>query len=224
MELVLALDLKEGLVVHGAGGRRAEYRPLDWGISPSAEPLPYVRALSPRSVYIADLDRIAGTGNHDRTVQSIAALCGRTYVDRGCRSPRDFLSGVINVVGTETGGPDLAKYRGGYLSVDVIGGKTVPAGEDPVAVLSKANGWHFSGCILLNIGSVGTRSGVDPDLIGTFRKAYHGKLLYGGGVAGMGDLDELAKAGFDGAIVSTAVHRGDIPPGLIREGTYARDH
>ena len=62
MELVLAMDLRRNLVVHGKSGLRATYKPLDWGASPTAEPLGYVRALAPKFLYIADLDRIECTG------------------------------------------------------------------------------------------------------------------------------------------------------------------
>jgi len=39
MELVLAMDLRRNLVVHGKSGLRATYKPLDWGLSPTAEPV-----------------------------------------------------------------------------------------------------------------------------------------------------------------------------------------
>ncbi|MDD1718986.1 MAG: nickel transporter [Methanoregulaceae archaeon] len=224
MELVLALDLKGGFVVHGMSGRRDQYRPLTWGIPRSAEPLPFVKALSPRSVYIADLDRITGAGSHDRDIRAVAGLVDRCYVDRGCRSPQDYLMGVVNIVGTETGGPDLSLYHGGYLSVDVRDGKTIPSGEDPVSVLSMANRWDFEGCILLDMGSVGTEGGLSGNRLPEIRAAYEGRLLYGGGIAGTGDLDLLDDTGFDGAIVATAVHRGSIPVVYVREGHYARHH
>ena len=38
MELVLAMDLRRNMVVHGKSGMRATYKPLDWGLSPTAEP------------------------------------------------------------------------------------------------------------------------------------------------------------------------------------------
>ena len=72
MELVLAMDLKEGRVVHGKSGNRAGYRPLDWGCSPTAEPIGFVKAIAPKYIYIADLDRIGGTGSHDPVVRECA--------------------------------------------------------------------------------------------------------------------------------------------------------
>ena len=58
MELVLALDLRLNTVVHGKSGMRATYKPLDWGLSPTVEPVGFVQAVKPKYLYIADLDRI----------------------------------------------------------------------------------------------------------------------------------------------------------------------
>ncbi|HXX54717.1 MAG TPA: nickel transporter, partial [Methanoregula sp.] len=112
MDLVLAMDLRHNLVVHGQKGERAGYKPLDWGCSPTADPVRSVRAIRPKFLYIADLNRIEGTGSHDTVVRECAGLVSACYVDRGCRSPGDLLEGyhIRNVVGTETAGADLSVY------------------------------------------------------------------------------------------------------------------
>jgi phosphoribosylformimino-5-aminoimidazole carboxamide ribotide isomerase len=220
MDLVLAMDLRYNLVVHGKSGQRAGYKPLDWGCSPTAEPVGFVRAIAPKYIYIADLDRIGRTGSHDRIVRECARQVSVCYVDRGCRSPDDLLSGyhIRNIVGTETGGDDLARYRGGFLSVDIKDGQVIPSGCNPVVFLKRANGLKFDGCIILNIGAVGTETGMNRDTLEKMRAAYHGKLFYGGGVASTDDLRMLSDAGFDGAIIATALHHGAVPPAWIRRG------
>ncbi len=221
MELVLAMDLRQNMVVHGKSGNRESYKPLDWGISPTAEPLGYLAAIRPKNLYIADLDRIEGTGSHDAIVKQCAEKVSRCYVDRGCRSSDDMLPGknIKNIIGTETGGAALYRYCGGYLSIDVKEGRVIPSGKTPEAFLADARDWHFDGIIILNIGSVGTESGMDADELGKLRAAYGGRLLYGGGVATVSDLEILSAAGFDGAIIATALHRGQIPVEWIRRGT-----
>jgi phosphoribosylformimino-5-aminoimidazole carboxamide ribotide isomerase len=221
MDLVLALDLMGGQVVHGARGERAAYRPLRLPGVPSADPRDVVSVLSPRYLYIADLDRIMGTGDHDGTIRDCARLVSRSYVDRGIRSPGDYLAGetIVNVVGTETGGTDLGRYPGGFLSVDVKDGRVIPRGEDPLVLLRAAGGWAFGGCILLNLGQVGTGAGL-PGGLGDLRDACEKPLFYGGGVGSVADLERLRDAGFDGAIVATGVHRGVIPPEWVRRGSF----
>jgi phosphoribosylformimino-5-aminoimidazole carboxamide ribotide isomerase len=221
MELVLAMDLRQNLVVHGKSGNRESYKPLDWGFSPTAEPLGYLAAIRPDNLYIADLDRIEGTGSHDAMVRQCAEMVSRCYVDRGCRSPDDLLSGknIKNIIGTETGGTNLYHYHGGYLSIDVKEGWVIPSGKTTVEFLTRAQDWDFEGCIILNIGSVGTESGIDARELAQQRTAYDGKLFYGGGVATVSDLETISTAGFDGAIIATALHRGSVPVEWIRRGT-----
>jgi len=221
MELVLAMDLRQNLVVHGKSGKRESYKPLDWGCSPTAEPLGYLAAIRPRFLYIADLDRIEGTGSHDAKVRQCAEMVSCCYVDRGCRSPDDLLTGtnIRNIIGTETGGADLSRYRGGYLSIDVKEGRVIPSGKTPEVLLTSAKDWNFEGCIILNIGSVGTESGIDAKELAKQRAAYDGRLFYGGGVATIYDLETISAAGFDGAIIATALHRGHIPIEWIRRGS-----
>ena len=221
MELVLAMDLQHNMVVHGKSGQRASYKPLDWGCSPTAEPVGFVRAIRPHSVYIADLDRIGGTGSHDAIIRQCATHAGRCYVDRGCRGPDDMLEGyhIVNIVGTETGGDDLSRYAGGLLSLDIRDGCVIPSNSDPVEVLRQANGWKFDGCIILNIGAVGTEAGIDSEALEKMRAAYHRKLFYGGGVASVADLQALSGAGIDGAIIATALHHGAVPRAWIRRGS-----
>jgi phosphoribosylformimino-5-aminoimidazole carboxamide ribotide isomerase len=224
MELVLALDLRRNMVVHGKSGLRETYKPLDWGLSPTAEPVGFVKAIAPKYIYIADLDRIEGTGNHDGLIRDCAGLVERCYVDRGARSPADMLTGpnIKNVIGTETSIADPSRYHGGYLSVDVVNGKVIPTGDSPETVLRSARSWDFEGCIILNLGFVGTENGIDAGTgpLAAWRSAYPGRLLYGGGVASVADLDMIKDAGFDGAIIATALHKGAVPADAIRRGTW----
>jgi len=223
MELVLALDLRRNTVVHGKSGQRATYKPLDWGLSPTAEPVGFVKATGPKYLYIADLDRIEGIGNHDGLVRECAGLVECCYVDRGVKTPADLITGlrIKNVIGTETSVADLSRYHGGYLSVDVVNGKVIPGGEPPETVLRHAKDWDFEGCIILNLGFVGTEQGIGAGPLAAWRAAYPGRLLYGGGVAGPSDLDTIKAAGFDGAIIATALHKGAIPADAIRRGTWS---
>ena len=219
MELVLAMDLRGGQVVHGEKGDRASYRPLQSCLVTTADPVPVIGEIRPRSLYIADLDRIEGKGSQDRAILYCAGLVDRCYVDRGCRNPDDILRHpkVVNVVGTETAGSDLSQYRGGFLSVDIKHGRVIPSGRELIPFLCQVAELSFDGCILLNLGAVGTGRGLPPD-VEKLRAAYPGRLLYGGGIAGPRDLDRLDEAGYDGALVATALHRGAIPIEWIRRG------
>lgn len=222
MELILAIDLRGGLVVHGAAGARATYRPLDWGLSPSADPEEYFAALRPRHVYIADLDRIARTGNHGTVISRLAPRVKTCYVDAGFASAAECrdATGFTPVLGTETAGDTFGDCPGGVLSLDCRDGRVLPRGEDPVAFLERVRELSFGAHLYLDISSVGTGRGLDPALLARVRSASDRRLLYGGGAASTADLDLLADAGYDGAIVATALHRGAIPLDAIRRGAW----
>ncbi len=222
MELVLAMDLKDGLVVHGERGDRMNYRPLTWGASPVADPEGFIRHIRPRSIYIADLDRITGAGSHDGLLARCNQLVRHCYADRGCRGPEDLLSleHFENVIGTETAGNMLTRYKSGYLSIDMKEGKVIPSGRDPMEYIRSANELCFDGCILLDISGVGTSKGLDQELLIQMREAFSGRLLWGGGVASVEDLEMLGNSGFDGAIVATALHTNTIPVEIIRRGIF----
>jgi len=106
------------------------------------------------------------------------------------------------------------------LSIDIKDGSVIPNGENPSEFLSSVADTPFEGFIILNISSVGTECGIDLEFVKTLRAVTKKPLFYGGGVRSVEDLKVLADAGFDGAIVSTAVHKGAIPLSLIQEGEY----
>ncbi len=223
MDVILAIDIRGGMVVHGSSGNRSTYRPLTWGLSPTAGPEGFVRALAPRYIYVADLDRIMRTGENTEEVLSCSGLVSRCLLDRGAAGPADFLCDprITDIASTESSETDLSLYPGGLLSVDTRGGKVIPSGGDPRNLLLQAVSWNFSGAIVLDVGAVGTGSGLDARRLERFRDAYGKELLYGGGVAGPGDLDLLAALGFDGAIISTAVHKGRVPIDAVRRGKWS---
>lgn len=199
------------------------YRPLTWGLSSTADPVGYLAQLSPRHLYVADLDRIMGNGDHMNQVIACSSRVETCYLDRGCRGPWDYLRQprITDIAATETSDADLSTYPDGYLSVDVRSGRVMPSGEDPRLLLRKAGDWHFEGAIILNVGAVGTESGIIFRFLAGLRAAYDRPLLYGGGVASPADLDTLAALGFDGAIIATAIHRGTIPLENLRRGRWS---
>jgi phosphoribosylformimino-5-aminoimidazole carboxamide ribotide isomerase len=221
MDIILAADLKGGEIVQGKSGRRDEYKPVVSPLASSAEPVRYLEDIRPRYLYIADLDRIMGKGIHDTLIPLLADRVATLLLDRGCRSPDDMFAyqNVIPIIGTETAGSELESYRGGYLSVDIRDRLVIPEGKDPAEVLVRAGKCAFEGCIMLDIGGVGTRHGLDPDFLTLCRGSYPGRLLWGGGVGTLADLELLRDAGFDGAIIATALHSGAVPLDLIRSGT-----
>jgi len=69
--------------------------------------------------------------------------------------------------------------------------------------------------IVLDLARVGGLGGFNEPMLRELRAALPGvDLIAGGGVRDQADLDRLAAAGANGALVATALHRGVIGRGL----------
>ena len=224
LKLILAIDLMNGLVVHGKSGLRDTYAPLTWGLSPSAVPREYIKNLRPKYVYIADLDSIQKQGDNIIQVQQIASCVDQVFLDKGDKDPSSFIQipSILPIIGTETAGcnPEKLSECFGVLSVDIKYGNVIPCKKDPIDFLYEITHLSFEAIIILNISTVGTGAGLDATFLTHLRAATSLPLYYGGGVATTKDLDMLAAASFDGAIISTAVHKGHIPLSAIQKGVW----
>ncbi|MFZ0092091.1 MAG: HisA/HisF-related TIM barrel protein, partial [Solirubrobacteraceae bacterium] len=110
MRIVPVLDLKGGIVVHARRGQRDAYAPLCSPLVQGCEPVAVARALCAAcrasTLYVADLDAIAGEPVDVATLTSLAAVA-EPWVDAGAtdleRAATLARAGVArNVVGTES--------------------------------------------------------------------------------------------------------------------------
>lgn len=237
--IIPVLDLKDGVAVHAVRGERASYAPARSVLAPSSDPLDLARAfarrLGCRECYIADLDAIAHRGNHVGTVRAIAATGLRVWLDAGAsttgEAQRVLAEGAARVIiGTETlrdpgeleriaAAVDTAPAPGAgrcILSLDLrggvlLGGSPAVQGFDPVTLAATAWEGGIRSFIVLDLGRVGSGGGVDTRTAHRVRQALpDAEIVVGGGVRDGDDLRSLARAGFDGALVATALHTGAI--------------
>ena len=221
MKILFAMDILDGVVVHGYKGKRYQYKPLDWGLAHTVIPHEYIRELRIKYPYLADLDRIEGTGNNDQAITSCKKEAETIYVNRGARGPEDALKepGIKNVLSTETYRGDTSGYSSFDLfSIVVKDGKALPNGEDPSKILKENSDFGFEAYNILNLSSVGAEDSMGGLDLESLRDACDSELFYGGGVTGMDDLYRLKNAGFDGVIIATAVHKGNIPLEIVQRG------
>ena len=86
-----------------------------------------------------------------------------------------------------------------------IAGRAIPR-EAPEQLAARAADAGARSIIVLDLARVGTRVGVDVELLGRIQKAAPGLvLLAGGGVRGPADLEKLAELGCDGVLMATAL-------------------
>ncbi|MGZ8416348.1 MAG: HisA/HisF-related TIM barrel protein [Methyloceanibacter sp.] len=221
--IIPALDLKGDAVVHAKAGNRADYRPIESPFGAASDPFAIARGLlgltaSP-SLYIADLDAIAGVGNHFELVRGLSYALPDTslWIDAGFSDVADCAFwlplGATLVIGSESlAGVDdwreihAAFGEGVVLSLDFdAGGRKGPDAlfEDPTLWPRRV--------IVMNLGRVGTDQGPDIDGLKSLVGRAGGRAIFAaGGIRDAGDLSAVADLPAQGALLATALHRNAV--------------
>ena len=221
--VIPALDLKGGVVVHAVAGDRTAYRPVASPFGAADNPAAIARGLlaatgSP-DLYIADLDAIAGIGNHFELVRGLSyALPGATlWIDAGFSDVADCAFwlplGATLVIGSESlaAVDDWRDIHGAFgegvvLSLDF--GTDGRRGPEPL--FSDPALWPLR-LITMDLTRVGTYTGPDVERLKTILGVAEGRAVYAaGGVRNARDLAAIAALDAQGAVIATALHSGAV--------------
>ncbi|HZM71412.1 MAG TPA: HisA/HisF-related TIM barrel protein [Candidatus Cryosericum sp.] len=243
MQILPVIDLMRGQAVRGRSGDRASYRPVLSrlrGGEPEdlSDPVSLLRACRETwgavRAYVADLDRIAGSGDNGPSIERLFENAGyELFLDQGTLAVGmpavAARPGIVPIVATETlrSLSDLAvpapRPPGGALfGLDLGPGGVVTRSPEiaalaPAHLLRHAAEAGFSGAIVLFLGQVGTGAGLPRDRLRSLREAVPDLDLWvGGGIARPDDLDLLSSLGYTGALVAAALHEGWIRPADLR--------
>jgi len=228
-DLIFVMDILNGVVVHGIKGDRSRYKPIDKYsmIVSSQDPLDVLKTINPREVYIADLDRIIGIGDNLSIIGDIAKKW-KLIADIGIRDISDLDIGhhyLKNlVIGTETANMDLILkdrfLKDDIISLDIKNNKLLKKDkmfpDDPKCFLQYLDGYEINGIIILFLDRVGTETGINIAPLEIMRSVSNHRLIYGGGIRGLDDIEALKDIGIDGALISTAIHKKNIPLNLLQ--------
>jgi len=193
----------------------------------------YVDRLGVPELYLADLDAIEGGigALNAGPLGQVVALGVPVWIDAGVTTPAaaDVVleaGASAIIVGLETL-PSLdalaaiSQASGGRrrvaFSVDLRNGMpiTLPGVEHArwsAAEIARSGGERGVGTVIvLDLARVGTGTGPDLESMTAIRRAVPQVTLFaGGGVRGTDDVDALARAGCDGALVATALLSGAV--------------
>lgn len=238
MQILPVLDIQQGQVVRGVGGRRHEYRPIVSKWTQSTQPLALAQAMRHaygfKRFYLADLDAIGGA---PLSAELYATLLERGFelaVDAGMRGTEDgrrlLECGVHCVVGLESvSGPETLRELLAHsnpnqviFSLDLKHGE--PLGNlsgwrapDVWSIVQQAMEIGLRRLIVLDLARVGEGQGVGTeDLCRRVKESFpHVELIAGGGVRGLEDLRTLEACGVDWALVASALHDGRLEPDAV---------
>jgi phosphoribosylformimino-5-aminoimidazole carboxamide ribotide isomerase len=236
MRILPVLDVLQGRVVRGVGGRRREYRAVVSRLTASSRPAAVARAVRAHfggaEFYLADLDAVLGADPAWRLYAGLHAEGFRLWVDAGVREPERALrlaeAGVESVVvGLETvAGPGVlaevvrALGRRVVFSLDLregepLGDRRVWDGPDAWSIAGQAVRLGVHRLLVLDLARVGMGGGTGTrDFCARLCAAHpEVEVSAGGGVRGRRDLEELRDAGVGVALVASALHDGRLQPG-----------
>jgi phosphoribosylformimino-5-aminoimidazole carboxamide ribotide isomerase len=225
VRLIPVLDVMNGIVVRGVGGRRHEYQPVVSRLTSSTEPVDVARTLvdefRPAELYLADLDAIAGSLPAIALYRAIRDLGVRLWVDAGIRdgpgAGRVAGAGCDVIAGLETvprpnALRDIVTAVGAdrvVFSLDLRGGSPLRDWPDPAAT---ATACGIPRLIVLDLARVGGGTGTGTENLCRELAAAHPDLdlIAGGGISGWDDVRRLAGCGVKGVLVASALHDGGI--------------
>jgi phosphoribosylformimino-5-aminoimidazole carboxamide ribotide isomerase len=231
MRIVPALDLKDGVVVRGLAGRRAEYRPIISRLTTSCQPLEVAQAFRAafgfEHLYLADLDAIAGAPRRLATYTALHRQGFRLWVDAGVRQVEaagvlaeagveGIVIGLETIAGPAALGEVCRRFAGQVIfSLDLKDGR--PLGEaaawgqaEACTIAGKAVAQGVRRLIVLDLARVGVGTGTGTETLCAQLVAAHPgvEIFAGGGVREIADLRRLQKSGLAGALIASALHDG----------------
>ncbi len=244
LQIIPVLDVKAGIAVHAIAGRRDDYRPLRSALHPDSSPLGVARAYRDRlglpSLYLADLDAIAGEAPALDLYRSLHSLGLSLWVDAGVRNAESIeplmdtgISSIIVGLETIRGPKALARILASFdprqivLSLDLKNGEPMMADSAlwpstvPVKIAAFAARLGLQRLLLLDLAQVGTGRGIGTErLIKGLAESHPGlELIAGGGISGPEDILELERLGASAVLVGSAFHNGQLGPAELAELT-----
>ena len=220
MQIIPVIDLKDGLVVYAVGGDRSHYQPIHCHSklithSEITQVIAGFLKLYPfRLFYIADLNAITGSGDHNKLIASLLVqhLDITFWIDNGSKLSGLEIPRTANyktVIGSESqlAPPDSSgkvNHQDFILSLDYKQQK--PLGHP--AWFTDSSLWPKN-VIVMTLNRVGSQSGPDLDKLGELSAAHpHKNFIAAGGIRHGEDLFRLTEIGVNSALIATALHNG----------------
>jgi phosphoribosylformimino-5-aminoimidazole carboxamide ribotide isomerase len=238
-----------GVVVRGIGGRRDEYRPIVSQIAADAQPATVAgafRKLGCNEAYVADLDAIAGKDLAESQYEAIAGDGLQLWLDAGVSLPerawqlsrREFAGQGLHriVVGLESlESIDLLNqlfavvgFERLVFSLDLKRGvpmTAIPKWQNlsPTEIAGDVLERGIRNLIVLDLADVGEARGLSThSLCRQIRAMDAGvELIAGGGIRNQSDLNALADAGCNAALVASALHDARLQHSLVSNSQRA---
>lgn len=229
MEIIPAIDLKDGACVQLVGGDvRQEKVHVDDPVGQARK----FAEMGAKWIHVVDLDRALGTGNNMQVIRKILEVPGvRFQVGGGIRFTEDIdalfeCNAARVVIGTRAVTDDkwfahVCERYGNrvFAAIDARGddilikGWQEQSGKKLVPWAEQADRLGLGGFLYTDVAKEGRMGGVNAEAVAHLVKRVEAPVIASGGVRGMDDLQSLWEAGAWGVVVGMAAYTGalDLP-------------
>jgi len=236
MEIIPAIDILNGYVVHAKGGERAKYKRLKSWLTQFSDPFELIynfKLLGFKKVYLADLDSILKCEMNIELYKRLNQIVP-LMLDIGIRT-LDQISVLFDVhiqniiIATETlpslkfASDILSIYSPEYfaVSIDLKAGKILSPVKElinlkPEEALKLFKSIGYLKALVIDLHNVGRFKLMDPLLI---RKLVETgvDVIIGGGVKDISDILKLDYLGVKGVLVASSLHKKTLTVDELKE-------
>jgi phosphoribosylformimino-5-aminoimidazole carboxamide ribotide isomerase len=228
IEIIPVIDLMGNIAVSGQSGDRQNYTPLKSVFSNNSDPLAIANSLKiagVKEIYLADLDSIEKQGHNLDQIKMINTIIP-VLLDCGIRNLSsfkfylDFAYKLIIATETLESLEELYKIFEKFpkerivLSVDIKNNELYSQSNDFDITLDDLKKELLNitpyEIILLDISRVGTKKGINKELIRDF-SSFKNNLIIGGGI-NREDLADIEAMGIKKVLIGSSIHSGEMSP------------
>ncbi len=242
LKIVPVIDVLNGIAVHAVRGERTQYRSLTSTLCSSADPLDVAStfdSLGFDSLYLADLDAIQGRSANFGLYQRIKTETSLDMmIDAGIseiiKAEKVLKMGATEIIiGTETLSSldfvtEAIKIFGRnrvIVSIDLKGGQLMSIAEsirsmNPFMLARSLEKIGVRRIILLDLDRVGSERGANVEILSKILENTTIKVLVGGGIRNLQDLERLKVLRVSGALVATALHDGKLGVDELKSAAF----
>lgn len=224
MNIVVAIDIKKGLVVKAIAGIRNNYKPLSINKKDYSNPFSYIKFLNRtfniKKIYIADLDSICGSRENWKIIVQIVQENPSIsfFLDLGFKKQKmlnDFQDLIISkktskkhfnfIIGTELL-KDVKSLSGFYNKSEMLVSLDFN-GSESLWINNISKLMVFDKIVLMFIKQVGGR-GINWKVLKNLRIHLNPtKTIIAGGIQNNQDIRKLKNIGYYGIIISSLIHK-----------------
>ncbi|MDC9729210.1 MAG: HisA/HisF-related TIM barrel protein [Methyloprofundus sp.] len=218
MQIIPVIDIKSGHAVLAKQGQRKNYQPLSTALCSFSEPAAVIEAYlniwNFKTLYIADIDSLMGTGNNTACINTLFKTFPEIefMVDCGVIKPNyQPLKNTqhIPVLGTESFDSSALKSleKNFILSLDFATDNL----EMGKSILYNSPELWPKKLIIMTLALVGKNCGADLQKIKHYLQHYpNHNFIAAGGIRDLNDVMQLKNLGIQQALVASALHNRQI--------------